>query len=58
MYTLQDFHRNLNFAISFVANSQNLNSTDDLSFRNVQLTAYRFEIQNAKFANMKFHEFD
>ena len=43
---------NLNFAISLMANSLNLNSTDYNTFRNLSMIAFVIEIQKSKFANI------
>ena len=46
--TLQEphFHWNLNFAISLMANSLNLNSAYNYVFRNLSMIAYMIEFQN------------
>ena len=43
---------NLNFAISLMANSLNLNSTDYNTFRNLSMIALVIEIQKSKSANI------
>ena len=54
----ENFHWNLNFAISLMANSRNLNSAHDKTLRNLSMIAYMIKIQKSKFANIKFREFD
>ena len=53
-HTLQEenFHWNLNFAISLMANSRNLNSAHDNTLRNLSMIAYIIKIQISKFANI------
>ena len=60
MSILQDesFHWNLNFAISLMAKSLDLNSSNYYIFRNLSMIAYMIEIQESKFANIKFFDVD
>ena len=57
---LQDesFHWILNFAILLMANLLNLNSAYYHIFRNLSMMAYMIEIQESKFVNIKFFDFD
>ena len=52
--TLQEenFHRNLNFAISLMTNLVNLNSTYYYIFRYLSMTAYFIKIQKSTLANI------
>ena len=54
----ENFHWNLNSAISLMANSLNLNYVYCFIFRNLSMIAYLIEIQKSKFANIYFREFD
>ena len=58
--TLQEenFHWNLNFAISHMANSLNINSAKDQIFKNISIMAYMKKTQKSKFANILFRELD
>ena len=60
MSVLQDgsFHWNLKFAILLMAKSLDLNSADYYIFRNLSMTAQMIEIQESKFANVKFFDVD
>ena len=60
MSILQDesFHRNLNFAISLMAKSLDLNSAYNYIYRNLSMIASMTEIQESKFANIKFFDVD
>ena len=53
-YTLQEenFHGNLNFAISPMTNSLNFYSAYYYIFRNLSMIAYLIEFQQLKFANI------
>ena len=48
----EDFHWNLNFTISLMANLLNVNSVYLKSFRNLLMTAYIIEIQKSRVANI------
>ena len=50
----RNFHWNLYFAISLVANSLNLNYAYYYDFRNLSVIAYMIEIRKSKFANVVF----
>ena len=53
----KNFHWNVNFAISLMANCQNLNSGYFYIFRNLSMTAYITEIQKSNLADIQFCEF-
>ena len=48
----ESFHWNLDFTISIMVDSRNLNTTCFI-FRNLSIIAYTIEIQKSKFANIK-----
>ena len=48
----ENFHWNLNFANSLMANSPNWNSANYYIFRNLSMIAYIIKIQKSKFADI------
>ena len=48
----ENFHWNINFAISLMTNLVNLNSAYYYIFRNLSMTAYLIEIQKSTLANI------
>ena len=48
----ENFNWNLNFAVSLIANSLNLNPAYYYIFWNLSIIAYIIEVQKSKFANI------
>ena len=51
-YMEENFNWNLNFAVSLIANSLNLNPAYYYIFWNLSMIAYIIEVQKSKFANI------